>query len=87
MSNQSSNRVRVDIFGQEYHLRGEESPEYLNELAHNVDDKMKEIAKSYPRLDTQRVAVLAAVTFLDQWMRLRKEYEELLKALEAETEK
>jgi cell division protein ZapA len=47
-----------------------------------VDDKMREIAAGNPRLDLNRLAVLAAVNIADEYMRLREEYEELLKIME-----
>jgi cell division protein ZapA len=78
------NRIRVDIYGQDFNLRGQSDVGHLQLLAQLVDEKMREIAKNNPRLDYAKLAVLAAVNFADEYFRIRSEYEELLKVLEAE---
>jgi cell division protein ZapA (FtsZ GTPase activity inhibitor) len=40
---------------------------------------MFRIAKGYPRLDSQRIAVLAAVNIADECFQMNKELEELSK--------
>ncbi|BCJ88096.1 cell division protein ZapA [Effusibacillus dendaii] len=82
-----NNRIRVDIYGMEYQLRGKASVDHLRLVAGLVDDKMREIAGANPRLDLNRLAVLAAVNIADEYMRLRQEYEELLKILEREPDR
>lgn len=82
MANGTNNKIRVDIYGQEYQLRGDASTEHMRLVAGLVDDKMREIAAGNPRLDLHRLAVLAAVNIADEYMRLREEYEELLKIME-----
>lgn len=51
-------------------------------VAGYVDDKMRKIASANPRLDTNKLAVLAALNMADEYFRLRLEYEELIKLLE-----
>jgi cell division protein ZapA len=80
------NRVRVDIYGQEYSLKGQASIEHLKRVARLVDEQMKEIAEQNPRLDYSRIAVLAAVNIADQYLRLCDEYEDLLRTLERESQ-
>jgi cell division protein ZapA len=82
LQKEDNNRIRVDIYGTEYQLRGKASVEHMRLVAGLVDDKMREIADGNPRLDLNRLAVLAAVNIADEYMRLRQEYEELLKVLE-----
>ncbi|ADG06968.1 cell division protein ZapA [Kyrpidia spormannii] len=81
-----SNRVRVDIYGQDYALKGQASVEYLRRVARLVDEQMKEIGEQNPRLDYSRIAVLAAVNIADRYLRLCDEYEDLLRSLERESE-
>lgn len=87
MQKEENNRIRVDIYGQEYQLRGKASIEHMRLVAGLVDDKMREIARGNPRLDLNRLSVLAAVNIADEYMRLRQEYEELLKLLERSEER
>jgi cell division protein ZapA len=51
-------------------------------VAGYVDDKMRQISAANPRLDTNKLAVLAALNMADEYFRLRMEYEELIKLLE-----
>ncbi|GAX90661.1 cell division protein ZapA [Effusibacillus lacus] len=87
MQKEDNNRIRVDIYGHEYQLRGRASVQHMRLVAGLVDDKMREIAQSNPRLDLNRLAVLAAVNIADEYLRLRQEYEELLKLMERSQER
>ncbi|MDI3257545.1 MAG: cell division protein ZapA [Kyrpidia sp.] len=80
------NRVRVDIYGQDYALKGQATVEYLRRVARLVDEQMREIGEQNPRLDYSRIAVLAAVNIADRYLRLCDEYEDLLRSLERESE-
>ena len=60
------NRVVVTIFGKQYGIMSEVSPEYTKEAAAYLDGKMKEIAKNYPNISESRVAVLAALNITDE---------------------
>lgn len=84
MEREEPSRIRVDIFGQAYQIRGDASADHILQVAKYVDRKMREIASLNPRLDLHRLAVLAAVNIADEYFRLREEYEELLRALEDE---
>ncbi len=74
----------VRIFGQEYTLRGEAKPSYMQELAERVDSRMREIARNYPSLDAVQVAVLTAVNLMDEQVRLDEQYRRVLMLLERE---
>ena len=74
--------VKVEIFNQTYTVRGDLDQEYVQRLATYVDAKMRAIAELTPTVDTQRVAILAALAIADELHSLRKErgeHEELLK--------
>jgi cell division protein ZapA len=81
-------RVVVEIYGQYYTMKGESSSSHMRMVAGYVDDKMRKIASANPRLDTNKLAVLAALNMADEYFKLRQEYEELIKLLEhsAQTE-
>jgi cell division protein ZapA len=59
------NSVTVDIFDQQYRLRGDDS-EYIQQLAAVVDAKMRLVAAQGKTVDSLRVAVLAALNLADE---------------------
>jgi cell division protein ZapA len=74
--------IKVQIFGQVYPISADLDEAYMQSLADYVDQKMRVIAKMTPTVDTQKVAVLAAMAIADELYSLRKERgerEELLK--------
>jgi cell division protein ZapA len=58
--------VKVQIFGQTYAIRGELDEVYVQKLAAYVDEKMHAIADMTATVDTQKVAVLAALAIADE---------------------
>jgi cell division protein ZapA len=74
--------VKVQIFGQTYAVRGELDEEYVQKLAAYVDEKMRAIADATAIVDTQKLAVLAALAIADELHSTQKERgdrEELLR--------
>ncbi len=57
--------VKVQIFGQTYSIRGELDEKYVHKLANYLDEKMQAIADATKTVDTQKVAVLAALAIAD----------------------
>lgn len=77
-----STPVKVQIFGQTYSIRGELEEKYVQKLAKTVDEKMQAIADATGIVDTQKLAVLAALAIADELHSLKKELteeEELLR--------
>jgi cell division protein ZapA len=81
----ATHRVRVQIHGREYPLRGDLPEEDLRQIARVVDQVMHRIGAANPRLDSERVAVLAALNLAEELHRLRREYEDLLTLLDERT--
>jgi cell division protein ZapA len=74
--------VKVEIYGQTYAIRGDLDAAYVQKLAEYVDEKMHTIADATATIDTQKVAVLAALAIADELhsvQRDRGEREELLR--------
>ena len=65
--------VNVDIYGSQYKLKGHSNVEYMKSIAAAIDESMHKLAKSFPILDTHRLAVLAAVQITEEAYRLRRE--------------
>jgi len=79
-------KITVEIFGEKHVVRGEETPEYIQALARDVDKKMRLIAQRLPLLSANQVAVLAALNFADELARLQEEQETLMQLLGEKTE-
>jgi cell division protein ZapA len=77
-----SGPVKVEIFGQTYSIQGDLDQAYVQKLAKYVDEKMNAIADVTRTVDTQKVAVLAALAIADElhgMQRERSDREELLR--------
>jgi cell division protein ZapA len=61
-----AHRVKVEIFGQTYHIAGELDEAYVQKLARYVDEKMNAVAQGAHVVDTVKVAVLAALAIADE---------------------
>ena len=72
MSAKVTTATEVEIFGTLYHVRGEKDPEYLRELADEVDQKMREIAQQVSTVDTGKIAILVALNLTDELFQCRK---------------
>ncbi|MDQ1407704.1 MAG: cell division protein ZapA, partial [Acidobacteriaceae bacterium] len=58
--------VKAQIFGQTYTISGELDEDYVLKLARFVDEKMRAVANATSTVDTQKVAVLAALAIADE---------------------
>ena len=67
--------VRIEIYDQEYHVKGSLNSSYLEELARYVDGKMRSIATRSHNVDSLRVAVLAALNIADEYHQMKSKYE------------
>jgi len=75
------NSVKVEIYGSEYRIRGDADPDYIQEIAHYVDSKMREIAHSSGIMSQSRIAILAALNIADELHQERDEREKAKGAL------
>lgn len=75
-------KVIVEIYGEKHVIRGGDSPEHIQKVAHMVDKKMRLIAQRMPRLGVQQVAILAALNLADELEKLREEQETLMQLIE-----
>jgi len=77
-----SRNVKVEIFNQTYPIQGDLDEAYMRKIASFVDEKMRLISDMAGTVDTQKVAILAAIAIADELYRLREERgerEEILK--------
>ncbi len=76
----------VQIFGQEYKIRGFEDKSYVEKVASYVDGKMRELAQGSSSLAPERLAVLAALNIADELFQETKRSSETLLSIEKRTE-
>lgn len=82
--NSKVTKVSVEIFNEDYTVRGEENPEYIEMLASYVDRRMKMIYQRNHNLTNTKIAVLTALNLADELNKLQEDYDEMVKALDAE---
>ena len=74
--------VKVQIYGQTYTIHGGLDEAYVQKLAAYVDEHMRTVARATSMVDTQKIAVLAALAIADELhssQTQRGEREELLR--------
>lgn len=76
------NIVTINVNGAEYKLKGEESKEYLNSIAKEVDDKIKEMMALNTNLTLHSSSILLAINYCDQLHKLENDKENLNNSIE-----
>jgi cell division protein ZapA len=64
--------VQVDIHGQRYALKSDLEPQYVNELAGFLDEKMRAAARDLANADPLGIAVVTALNLADELHRARQ---------------
>ena len=77
-----SSVTTVQIFGQEYKIRGFEDKSYVEKVAGYVDGKMGELAEGSSSLSRERLAVLAALNIADELFQETRRSSEALVSIE-----
>jgi cell division protein ZapA len=74
--------VKVNIFGEDYPIKGDADTDYIREVASYVDQKMKEVSERLSNKLPLRVAVLAAMSITDELFKERGDKEKTLLGIE-----
>lgn len=69
--------IRVNIYGREYSIKGDGDANYIAEIAHYVDMKMREMTDNVAMASTSKVAILAALNITDELYQKEKQINEL----------
>ena len=77
MADKEKTRIAVDIYGQTYKMVGNETSIHMRQVASIVDDKMREISSHNPSLDSTKIAVLAAVNSVHDYLKLKEQVEQM----------
>lgn len=78
--------VKVKICGSEYRIRGDADPECIQEIAHYVDSKMREVTSETSLGSTLKVAILAALNIAGELFREREDRNRLLAEVQERAE-
>ncbi|MCK4426934.1 MAG: cell division protein ZapA [candidate division Zixibacteria bacterium] len=78
--------VKVNIFGEDYPIRGDAERVYILRVGKYVDQKMREVAERLSNKSPLRVAVLAAMNITDELFREREDKEKKLLDVEEKTQ-
>lgn len=77
------NKVKVLINGAEYTLVSAEPAEYVQRVAIRVDRKLSEIKSENPQLTNVMAAMLTAINFSDEYIKLEDSSDNLRKQVAA----
>ncbi len=86
VSQSEKSRTTVDIYGRSYTIVGNEKSDQIRHVANLVDGKMREIHAVNKSLDTTNLAVLTAVNTMNDYIKLKEDFEVLQKLLEEKEE-
>ena len=70
--------VNVEIAGQSLTIKSDEGPQYVQQLADYVDDKIREIGGGRASYNLQRVALLVAIQLADELLREKEDRQQAL---------
>ena len=76
----------VQIFVQEYKIRGFEDKSYVQRVAGYVDERMRELSQASSSLSQERLAVLTALNIADELFQESKRSSEKLLSVEQRTD-
>lgn len=65
--------IKVEIFGNEYRIKGQAGAEYIRQVAAYVDEKMRQIAQMSATGAVSKIAILTAINIADELFRERLE--------------
>lgn len=76
------NRITVEINKREYTIIGAEAKEHVELIAKMVDDKMQDMKQGNKHLDATKLAVLTALNTMNEYVKLKEEYDDLVTLIE-----
>jgi cell division protein ZapA len=77
------NEVIVNIFGNDYRVISDDlDPDRIKEVAEIVDSKMKEIHREFPLPSTTKIAVLACLNLVDEYIQREVQFNKKISNME-----
>ncbi len=75
------NKLILKIDNEDYPVKGDFDPDYMKALAEYINNKIT-LLKNNQYLPHQRLGMIVALNIADDYFKLKKDYDELLKLLE-----
>ena len=76
------NKVKVNIYGNEYNIKGEADPEYIQKLAEYINKRMVETGRNITNGNVLQIAILTALNIADEYFQLQDMRGDISGALE-----
>jgi cell division protein ZapA len=86
-SRESTEAVKVRLFGREYSIRGHGNRTYVKKLAEFINERGEEIQRRTAVVSTLDVVILTLLNISDEMFRCKQNRERTLKELEEKTDK
>lgn len=67
-----SSKVRVNILGQTYYIKGDAAPEYIMQLADYVNEKVEEVSGNISGANSLQLAILVSLNIADEYFQMKK---------------
>lgn len=80
-------KVKVNILGQSYTIKGDASPQYILELADYLNMKMDEVSANIDNGTSLQIAILTALNIADEYFQVKDIKTGRESAIEAKTDK
>ncbi|MEO0206261.1 MAG: cell division protein ZapA [candidate division WOR-3 bacterium] len=83
MKKSQTNEVVVNIFGNDYRITSEDmDEERIKKIAEIVDKKMRDIHREFPLPSTTKIAVLACLNLVDEYLQKEEHLSKKISELE-----
>jgi cell division protein ZapA len=66
------NKVKVNIYGNEYNIKGDADPEYIQKLAEYINKRMVETGRNIANGNVLQIAILTALNIADEYFQLQE---------------
>lgn len=70
-------KTKVTVFGKEYCIVSDESKEYVQQIAIDLDERLKKLNGEYLSLSALTLTTLAALNLTDEYLKTKSALEEL----------
>ncbi|MFB6350593.1 MAG: cell division protein ZapA [Bradymonadaceae bacterium] len=70
-------RVEVEILGQSLSIRSDRDPEFVEQLAAYVDEKLDQLQEAAPQASTHKLLMMTSLTVAEELFEARSELDEL----------
>lgn len=75
--------IEVYILGQKYIIKGDAPPEYIQQVADFVDEKLNEVYTTAPDITPLKAAILTALNIADELHRVKQQYNSISQGIKS----